>query len=208
MRSYVSTASVARSAPGSARPGTSPAGAPGPASRLTPPEPAPNDSIATGRLYVIVTLVASVVVAIDQATKQLAVDALADAPFDLIAGVLSLRLTLNPGGAFGVLQGVPGFFLVASIGIVIALLFWVRHLEERRWAWPVGMILGGGIGNLIDRVLRDTDGRVVDFIDLHVWPVFNVADSAIVLGVGVILLLMIRSSSPEDGTSAGEHTAP
>jgi signal peptidase II len=49
---------------------------------------------------------------------------------------------------------------------------------------------------------------VVDFIDLHVWPVFNVADSAIVLGVGVILLLMIRSSSPEDGTSAGEHTAP
>jgi signal peptidase II len=199
MLSCASTASVARSAPGSARPGTSPAGALRPASRLTSPEQAPNDSIAGDSLYAVVVLVSSVVVVIDQVTKQLAVDALADGPINVIEGVLSLRLTLNPGGAFGVLQGVPGFFLVASIGIVIALLFWVRHLEERRWAWPVGMILGGGTGNLVDRVLRDTDGRVVDFIDLHVWPVFNAADSAIVLGVGVILLLMIRSPSPEDG---------
>jgi signal peptidase II len=177
---------------------------------LTPPKQAPTDSIARARLYVIVTLVASLVVAIDQATKQLAQDALADGPVDLIDGVLTLRLTLNPGGAFGVLQGVPGFFLVASIGIVIAILVWVRHLEERRWAFPVGMILGGGIGNLVDRVLRDTDGRVVDFIDLHVWPVFNVADSAIVLGVGVILLLMIRSPSPppKDGVATGEHRPP
>jgi signal peptidase II len=170
-------------------------------------EQAPNASISRARLYLIVVLVGSVVVAIDQATKQLALDALADGPVDVIEGVITLRLTLNPGGAFGVLQGLPGFFLVASIGIVIAILFWVRHLEDGRWAFPVGMILGGGIGNLADRVLRDTDGRVVDFIDLHVWPVFNVADSAIVLGVGVILLLMIRSPSPEDGT-AGERPIP
>ena len=146
--------------------------------------------------------------AVDQATKQLAVDALADGPVDVIDGVLTLRLTLNPGGAFGVLQGVPGFFLVASVAIVIAILFWVRHLEEARWAFPVGMILGGGIGNLVDRAFRDTGGRVVDFIDLHVWPVFNVADSAIVVGVGVILLLMARSTSSEGGRATGERGAP
>jgi signal peptidase II len=179
-----------------------------PAPRLTRPERAPNDSIPRARLYLVVALVGSLIVAIDQVTKQLALDALADGPIDLIEGVLSLRLTLNPGGAFGVLQGLPGFFLVASIGIVIAILFWVRHLEDGRWAWPLGMILGGGIGNLSDRVLRDTDGRVVDFIDLHVWPVFNVADSAIVLGVGVILLLMIRSPSPEDERATGERRTP
>jgi signal peptidase II len=70
------------------------------------------------------------------------------------------------------------------------------------------MILGGGIGNLVDRAFRDTSGRVVDFIDLHVWPVFNIADSAIVVGVGVILLLMLRSPSPEGGTAPGERGAP
>jgi signal peptidase II len=181
-----------------------------PAPRVTPPERTPSDSIPRARLYLVVALVGSLVVAIDQATKQLALDALADGPVDLIDGILTLRLTLNPGGAFGVLQGLPGFFLVASIGIVIAILYWVRHLEDGRWAWPLGMILGGGIGNLADRVLRDTDGRVVDFIDLHVWPVFNIADSAIVLGVGVILLLMIRSPSPppKDGVATGEHRPP
>jgi signal peptidase II len=175
---------------------------------LTRPEHDTSSSIARGRLYFVVGLVASMVVAVDQATKQLAVDALADGPVDVIQGVLTLRLTLNPGGAFGVLQGVPGFFLVASVGIVLAILFWVRHLEEARWAFPVGMILGGGIGNLVDRAFRDTGGRVVDFIDLHVWPVFNIADSAIVVGVGVILLLMLRSSSPEGGTAPGEREAP
>jgi signal peptidase II len=175
---------------------------------LTRPEHDTGGSIARGRLYSVVGLVAAAVVAVDQATKQLAVDALADGPIDVIQGVLTLQLTLNPGGAFGVLQGVPGFFLVASVGIVIAILFWVRHLEDARWAVPVGMILGGGIGNLVDRAFRDTDGRVVDFIDLHVWPVFNVADSAIVLGVGVILLLMLRSSSPEGGTAPGQRRAP
>ena len=175
---------------------------------MTRPEHDAGGAIARGRLYLVVGLVASVVVALDQATKQLAVDALADGPVDVIEGVLTLRLTLNPGGAFGVLQGVPGFFLVASVGIVIAILLWVRHLEDARWAFPVGMILGGGIGNLVDRAFRDTDGRVVDFIDLHVWPVFNVADSAIVVGVGVILLLMLRSASPEGGTAPTQRGAP
>ncbi len=55
------------------------------------------------------------------------------------------------------------------------------------------MVLGGGLGNITDRVVRGFDGRVVDFIDLHVWPVFNVADMAIVIGVGIVLLLGLRA---------------
>jgi signal peptidase II len=58
------------------------------------------------------------------------------------------------------------------------------------------MVLGGGLGNLFDRVVRDTGGRVVDFIDLHVWPVFNVADSAIVLGVIGLLIVTARTPDP------------
>lgn len=85
-------------------------------------------------------------------------------------------------------------FLLATIAIVAAILLGVRRVEDHRWAIPLGMVLGGGVGNALDRLVRDTGGGVVDFIDLHVWPVFNVADSAIVLGAALILFLSIRSS--------------
>lgn len=156
---------------------------------------APATKPQPSRLYGIVLISAAVVAGLDQITKQLALSSLSDGPVDVIDGVLTLNLTYNPGGAFGVLQGVPGFFLVATIGIVIAILFWVRNLEDRRWAIPLGMVLGGGVGNLIDRLFRGFDGRVVDFIDLHVWPVFNLADSAIVLGVAAMLVFVALSSS-------------
>jgi signal peptidase II len=65
------------------------------------------------------------------------------------------------------------------------------------------LVLGGGLGNLFDRVFRDTDGRVVDFVDLHVWPVFNVADSAITIGVIALLVMSFRAERTPDG--AGER---
>lgn len=137
---------------------------------------------------------AAAVVAADQLTKSWALGALADGPVTLIDGVLDLRLTFNPGGAFGILQGLPGFFLVATVAVAVLILVWVRRVEDARWIVPLGMVLGGGLGNLADRVLRDHGGRVVDFIDLHVWPVFNLADSAIVLGALLILLLGRRAA--------------
>lgn len=138
-------------------------------------------------------MTAAVVVAFDQATKQLALQALQDGAVDLIDGVLRFRLTYNSGGAFGLLPGLPGFFLVATLVIVVGILIGVRKVEDDRWAIPLGMVLGGGLGNAADRVFRDTGGGVVDFIDLHVWPVFNVADMSIVLGALVILILGWRS---------------
>jgi signal peptidase II len=143
--------------------------------------------------YVPLILAAAVVILLDQVTKELALSALADGPVDLIDGAISLRLTFNSGGAFGLLQGLPGFFLIATLIVVVAILLWVRNIEDRRWMIPLGMVLGGGLGNVVDRVVRDTGGRVVDFIDLHWWPVFNIADASIVTGVGLILLLSASS---------------
>lgn len=142
-------------------------------------------------------LVAAVVVGLDQLTKQLALDRLADGSVVVIDGVLRWNLSYNPGGAFGLLQGVPGFFLVATIVIAGLILMWARSVEGTAHVIPLGMVLGGGLGNVFDRIFRDTDGRVVDFIDLYVWPIFNLADSAIVLGVIGLLIVTARSDREE-----------
>jgi signal peptidase II len=145
------------------------------------------------RLYARLLAAAAGVIAIDQLTKQWAMAGLADGPVDIIDGVLSLTLTYNSGGAFGLLQGLPGFFLVATVAVVGVIMIWAHRLDDARLIVPLGMVLGGGLGNLLDRLFRDPGGRVVDFIDLHVWPVFNLADSSIVVGVVVILLLSARA---------------
>ncbi len=141
--------------------------------------------------------VATVVVGIDQLTKQLALDRLQDGPpHDVIEGVLRFRLTFNPGGAFGLFQDFAGVFLVATLVIVAGILIGVRNITDARWSPALGLVLGGGLGNGIDRLFRDTSGAVVDFIDLHVWPVFNVADMAIVCGSLAILFIGWRTEEP------------
>ena len=136
----------------------------------------------------------------DQATKQWALDTLRGGSIDVIEGVLRWRLTYNSGGAFGLLQGLPGFFLVATLVIVGGILIGARKVDDPRWAIPLGMVLGGGLGNAADRLLRDTDGAVVDFIDLHIWPVFNIADMAIVCGALAILFLGWGSDRDDPAT--------
>jgi signal peptidase II len=154
-------------------------------------ETRPGSGVA--RRYVLLLSIAAVVLGLDQVTKQIALDGLADGPVHLIDGVLSLRLTFNSGGAFGLLQGLPGVFLAATLAIVSLILLWTRKVEQRSWIVALGLVVGGGLGNVADRVLRDLGGRVVDFVDLHVWPVFNVADMAIVSGV---ILMLIATSLP------------
>ena len=152
------------------------------------------------RLYARLLSVAGLVIAIDQFTKSLALGRLADRPEHLIPGVLSLNLSFNSGGAFGLLQGVPWLFLVAGIGIIALILVWAGRVDEEGYIVPLGLVLGGGTGNLIDRVARDFNGQVVDFIDLHVWPVFNFADMAIAIGVGLIILAGFRRRPEERDT--------
>ena len=144
------------------------------------------------RGYGLLGFVAALVVGFDQLTKTLALESLSDAPVDVLGGVVTPRTTIHSGGAFGLLQGVPGFFLIATIGIIAGILLWARNVEHRGWLTALGLVLGGGVGNVIDRVVRD-HGGVVDFVDLHWWPVFNVADACIVTGVGLLLLLGTRA---------------
>ena len=146
-----------------------------------------------GSVYPRLLGAALVVLIADQVTKAIALTALEDGPVDVIEGVFSFTLSFNPGGVFGLGRGFPGLFLVATIAVTVGIVVWARRIEERSWLVPLGLVLGGGLGNVVDRVFRDYEGQVVDFIDLHVWPVFNVADMAIVTGVGLVLLSALRS---------------
>lgn len=128
------------------------------------------------------------VVIIDQVTKQVVTHSLdRGESVDVFFG-LELTNTRNTGVAFGALEG-NGAIVGALIALVLVLLVGYFAVNaSRRWLWlPVGMLLGGAIGNLVDRV---REGAVVDFIDPVAWPAFNVADICIVVGVAMLLYVL------------------
>jgi signal peptidase II len=152
--------------------------------------------VQSSRALPLLLVTAAIVVAADQATKSVALRWLSDGPVDLLGEWLTLRLTFNSGGAFGLLQGQPYLFLVSSLLVAVVILVWARNLEHPGWAVPLGLILGGGLGNVADRLFRPFDGHVVDFVDVGLWPVFNLADSSIVVGVCLLFWLSARSERP------------
>ncbi len=126
----------------------------------------------------------------DRLTKIWAEQRLPGDPIEVIAGVVTFRFATNPGGAFSLGQSAPEFF--AAVTVVVAVLIVVtafRHTDAVT-ALALGLVLGGALGNLTDRVTRGArlSGHVVDFIDLQIWPVFNLADTAIV--IGAVMLAM------------------
>jgi signal peptidase II len=132
--------------------------------------------------------IAGSVYAVDRVTKWVVQRELAGrAPIDLIPGVVRLRYTTNTGGAFGLFGGQAWLFFLATVVVCMVVAAASTRLGSVPSAVGLGLILGGALGNLTDRLVRGPRG-VVDFIDLHVWPVFNVADSAIVIGAMVILV--------------------
>ena len=134
---------------------------------------------------------AGLVVAVDQATKQLAATNIAIGDKVGVIPGLDFTSTRNTGVAFGALEG-GGLVVAILIGASLALLvaYFVAN-REKPWLWlPVGMLLGGALGNLADRA---REGAVIDFIDPIAWPAFNVADSCIVVGVLVLLWVVERS---------------
>jgi signal peptidase II len=142
----------------------------------------------------ILILTAAGVVLLDQVTKAIAVVWLGSGRAVLAVGrVFDLQLTRNPGGAFGILPSSPLVFFLATAVIVGGVLVW--GLRSGQAPVPLGLVAGGGLGNLIDRVVRapgGLQGRVIDFVHFHFWPTFNLADSAIVVGVGLLILFELR----------------
>ena len=145
----------------------------------------------TERLAAWLYLAAAVIYTADRLTKVWAENSLAHrAPVKVIPGVLSLDFTTNSGGAFGIGGSAPLLFAGATIAVASVIVAASFRLSRPALAIALGLVLGGALGNLTDRIIRGPgfSGRVVDFIDFHVWPVFNVADSAIVIGAALILL--------------------
>jgi signal peptidase II len=138
---------------------------------------------------------AAVVVALDQATKQAAVSSFASGERVNVFLGLDLTNTRNKGVAFGALEG-GGIVVAVLIGVALALVIGYFALNAARpglWL-PVGLLVGGALGNLADRA---REGAVIDFIDPIAWPAFNLADVSIVVGV-VVLLYLLEGGRDED----------
>ena len=147
-----------------------------------------------------VLLLAGAVVALDQITKAVVLQYLVlGVPIPIVDGLLSLTLVLNPGLAFGLLGGLPEAWrwTVATLSLVALAVLARVALRVLPAGGPtgrlaIGLIFGGAVGNLIDRARF---GAVVDFVDVHWrgwhWPAFNVADSAITIGVALLALRML-----------------
>lgn len=169
------------------------------------------------RLMPLLLAIAGVVLAVDQGTKVLAVARLTEnAPVVLIDGWLQLRLVRNPGAAFSLSTGTTWLFTIVAAVVVVVIIRVARRLGSLPWTVALGLLLGGAVGNLTDRLLREPGfarGHVVDFVEylrfpFMDFPVFNVADSCIVVGAVLIALLGIREVPLEGRTvDAGDADA-
>ena len=141
-------------------------------------------------MYLII--VVFVVVMLDQITKYMIVRNMTEGmSIPIIDQVFHLTFVLNPGAAFGMLEHNREFFIIMAIAVLMFVVYMRKKILEEPLTVQIGIALfvGGALGNLIDRMKT---GLVVDFFDFRIWPVFNIADIAICLGVGVMIWSIIR----------------
>jgi signal peptidase II len=148
-----------------------------------------------GAAFLRAAAVAAGVLALDQATKAIVRDSIGRGEsVDVIPGV-DLINTRNTGVAFGLFSGGGALVaIVAGLALIALLAFFFTHLGRRLVWLPTGLLIGGAAGNLLDRAI---EGSVTDFVDLPLWPAFNVADAAIT--IGVIALLYVLEGPPSRG---------
>lgn len=156
-----------------------------------PPRRATASLLSTRTLTFLATTVG--VIALDRWTKRLAIEHLLDSDvrsIPLLGEYIRFTYVENRGAAFGLLQDQTYFFIAVSVVVIGVIVASYRYIPEPGWLLNVclGLQMGGAVGNLIDRIRV---GYVVDFIDLTVWPVFNVADSAICIGVAGLALSVL-----------------
>lgn len=142
---------------------------------------------------------------LDRISKVWAEHTLQDHPIVVIKGVLTLQFTTNSGGAFSLGQSAPWIFAGFTIGVSVLIVATAFRHRSTLTSVALGLVLGGALGNLTDRVVRAPGmrGRVIDFIDFHIWPVFNLADSAVVIGALLLGWVALRADhAGADVTSA------
>lgn len=147
--------------------------------------------------------VALAVYTLDQLTKWWALERLSDGRTVDVVGSLRFNLAFNSGAAFSQGTGLGPVIALVAIVVVVALLWTSRSATSRTSAVAVGLVVGGAVGNLSDRLLREgpggfLGGAVVDFVDLQWWPIFNVADAGVVVG-GILLVLSAGLAGRGDG---------
>ena len=156
------------------------------------PEEPPDGATRKRRVGLFVVVAVAVFLA-DQLSKVFVVAWMPDRlPIRLLGGLLTVTYTRNPGAAFSVGTGFTFLFTAVAVGVIFVLIRVAPRLYSVGWAVALGALLGGALGNLTDRMLRAPGpgrGYVVDWIQLPHWPVFNLADSAIVCAAGGLVLL-------------------
>ena len=180
---------------------------------MSPSEP------SVRRLPVAMLVLAAATVALDQYTKHLVVSNLSPGQRqEVFDGWFQIWFILNPGGLFGAFRDLPEPWRIALFSVVpliasVGLLFFLMRTAPAQWLLRTGLalILGGAVGNLIDRIRL---GQVIDFLDVywrdHHWPAFNIADASICVGVGLILVDAFGSPgrNPDRSAAADEGLAP
>ncbi len=151
---------------------------------------------------------ALIILAADVLTKALAVAKLSDQePVRLLGGAVYLTLTRNTGAAFNLGAGYTAVLAIVAAVVIVVIIRFASRLGSRPWALALGLVLGGAAGNLTDRLFRAPGpfrGGVIDFISLfgpygHPWPIFNVADSSLVVGVILAVTLELTGRRLDGG---------
>ena len=165
---------------------------------LTPGDPAPGR-----RVRPLLFGCAVGVLVLDQLTKSIAVARLDPAePVEVVGSVLRFTLVRNPGAAFSTGTSLTLVLSLVAIGAAVTVLVLSRRVGSRGWAVALGLLLGGVLGNLADRIFREPEvlrGHVVDFFQLPNWPVFNVADICINTAAVMIIWLSLRGRTLAGG---------
>ena len=134
------------------------------------------------------------VVGLDQLTKTIAERHLAHGPVYLV-GPVRLALSYNTGAAFGLGRGVAPLLVAAGVVVVVLVVRSAGRSPSTLAVLATGLVVGGAVGNLVDRLVRHNAGAVIDFVDLRVWPVFNLADACIVCGAALLVIALRRFSA-------------
>lgn len=160
-----------------------------------PPTQSPRRRRLRPELVLWIT-VAVTAFALDQVTKWWAEDALADGqPRQVIGDLLQFRLVYNPGAAFSTGTSYTALLTLVALTVIVVVIRLAPKLQSRGWAIALGLILGGALGNVTDRIFRDPApfrGEVVDFLELPNWPIFNIADCAITIAAVLFVVLSLR----------------